>query len=570
MSDSDRVIVIGSGLGGLTTAAYLAAAGREVLVLEHHDIAGGNSQVFRRGPLEFDVGIHYVGQCVGHGPIPSVLHGLGIEDRIRFRELDPEGYDELHLPDLTFRVPKGWAEYRANFAAAFPDEVDAFDAYADVLRSIGAQWGSFAIGGPAPAIDAHADTTLGELFDRFGFSRRARTVLAHLAGTYGSGPATASVLIHALLFTHYTEGAYYPEGGGQVFAARLVEVIEAFGGEVRTLTRVERIEVVDDPATGRKRAVGVWARPVRGDDREAELLPAAQIVSNADVRRTLLELVGAEHLQPETVAWVADAEMSLGLVCLYVVVDIDLSDRLRNANVLVFDRDDLDDVLAPLERGERPDDVPFAYFSFASLKDPTNRHLCPPGHTNFQVMTLAPRGYGAFGVDEGPASGARYRREESYREMKQWYHDRLLDHAERLLGPIRQHVVHAEVATPVTHERYTLSSEGTSYGFSHTPVQSGRRRPAYSTEIDGLRLVGAGTVGLHGIAGVMIGALACAGEILERPLLAEVMLGIRVAEPDALPPYDPDADPVEISRGAALRARRAADPAARETVEAGR
>ncbi len=559
MGDTDRVIVIGSGLGGLTTAAYLAAAGRDVLVLEHHDIAGGNSQVFRRGPLEFDVGIHYLGQCVEHGPIPSVLHGLGIEDRITFRELDPEGFDELHLPDLTFRVPKGWTQYRANFAAAFPDEVDAFDAYGEVMRSIGAQWGSFAVGGPAPAIDAHADTTLGELFDRLGFSARVRTVLGHLAGTYGSSPATASVLVHALLTTHYTAGAYYPEGGGQVFAARLVEVIEAFGGEVRTLTRVERIEVATDETTGRPRAVGVWARPVRGDDRELEFLPAARVVSNADVRRTLLELVGAEHLSTDTARWIAEAEMSLGLVCLYVVVDVDLSDRLRNANVLVFDDDDLEAVLAPLERGERPTDVPFAYFSFASLKDPTNRHLCPPGHTNFQVMTLAPRGYGAFGIDDGPASGARYRREESYRELKQWYTDRLLDHAERLLGPLRDHIVHAEVATPVTHERYTLSTEGTSYGFAHTPAQSGRRRPAYATEIDGLHLVGAGTVGLHGIAGVMAGAVACAAEILDRPLLAEVMMGVRLVEPDQLPAFDPDADPVEVSRGAALRARRSGE-----------
>lgn len=552
----DRVVVIGAGLGGLTTAAYLAAAGSDVVVVEHHDIAGGNSQVFRRGDCEFDVGIHYVGQCEGHGPIPMVLHGLGVDDRVHFRELDPEGFDVLQFPDGSFRVPRGWDAYRRNFVEWFPDEAEAFDGYSAVLRAIGNQWGSFLLGGPAEAIDEHADVTLGQLFDRFGFSPRARAVLAHLAGTYGCAPSRASVLVHALLVTHYVGGAYYPEGGGQVLAARLVEVIEAFGGEVRTLTLAESIEIALDPVTGQRHVTGVRVRPVRGDG-EPEVLAASTVVSNADLRRTMVDLVGAEHLAPETVAWTQSAEMALGLVCLYVVVDIDLSDRLANANLLVFDSDDLDAVCEPLERGERPDEVPFAYFSFASLKDPGNHRLCPPGHTNFQVMTLAPRGYQAFGLDAGPADGARYRRDDAYRELKQWYTDRLLDHAERALGPIRDHLVHVECATPVTHERYTRSTEGTSYGFAHTPEQSGRHRPACTTEIDGLYLVGAGTVGLHGIAGVMAGGVMCAGEVLGRPLLAEVMLGERMVDPAVLPPFDPDADPVEISRGAALRARRA-------------
>lgn len=100
-------------------------------------------------------------------------------------------------------------------------------------------------------------------------------------------------------------------------------------------------------------------------------------------------------------------EMSLGLVCLYVVVDIDLSDRLRNANVLVFDADHLDDVLAPLQEVNGLTTCRSWYFSFRRLKDPTNRHLCPPGHTNFQVMTLAPCGRTArSGVDEGPVGCA--------------------------------------------------------------------------------------------------------------------------------------------------------------------
>src|SRR3970040_1498800 len=92
-------IVIGSGLGGLTAAAYLATNGRRTLVLEQHYVAGGNSHVFRRKALkgklelEFDVGVHYIGDCQPGGLIPSLLRGVGIADRIEYGERDPEGVD---------------------------------------------------------------------------------------------------------------------------------------------------------------------------------------------------------------------------------------------------------------------------------------------------------------------------------------------------------------------------------------------------------------------------------------------------------------------------------------------
>src|SRR5688572_23284451 len=105
------VVVIGSGLSGLTAAAYLAALGQRVLVLEQYDVAGGCSQTFRRKKeWQFDVGLHYIGG-VRDGEIAHVLRGLGLEGRIEFPELDPDGFDTFVFPDLEFRVPKGWGNY---------------------------------------------------------------------------------------------------------------------------------------------------------------------------------------------------------------------------------------------------------------------------------------------------------------------------------------------------------------------------------------------------------------------------------------------------------------------------
>jgi len=91
----------------------------------------------------------------------------------------------------------------------------------------------------------------------------------------------------------------------------------------------------------------------------------------------------------------------------------------------------------------------------------------------------------------------------------------------------------------------------------HSPEQSGRDRPQLKTEIDGLWVVGANTSPGHGIAGAMIGGVMCAGEIIDRPLIAEIALGEKLLDPAQIPDDPDDFDALEFSRGAALRAKRA-------------
>ena len=71
-------LVVGSGLGGLSAAAYLAASGRRVLLLERYSALGGSSHVFRRrGAWEFDCGVHYVGDAGPDGIVTAMMRGPG-------------------------------------------------------------------------------------------------------------------------------------------------------------------------------------------------------------------------------------------------------------------------------------------------------------------------------------------------------------------------------------------------------------------------------------------------------------------------------------------------------------
>ncbi len=540
-------IVVGSGPGGLTNAAYLAACGKKVIVLEQHDIAGGNSQVFRRHhegmEFEFDVGLHYLGSCGEGGIFPAIFRALGVGDRIQYAELDPDGFDVINMDGMNFAIPKGWDNYRKMLVDTFPDEQEAIDRCLATLRSVANEFRlALMPGTETPAYDEWSNRTMTELFEWCGVSPLAESVLYHWGGLYGSAPSQTVVAIHALIVDHYMEGAYYPIGGGQMFPARLVQVIEALGGEVRTCTCVEQICVEEGRVTGVRTTEGMIKAPI--------------VVSNADYKRTVLELVGPEHFSAAAVRKATESVMAIGLIVAYIVVDIDLASSRSSCNEALFTTSDIESYYQQLERGELPED-PFVFVAMASAKDPGNTHLCPPGYTNFQLMTLAPRGYRFWGVDDGPTQGGKYRMNPEYRERKQEVTDKLIEGGEKLLGPFRDHIVHIEMATPLSQERYTRSSEGTSYGLRFEPDQAGDNRPAYKTEIEGLWLVGASTVSGHGIGGAMIGGVLCATEITERPLLIETVLGSQLVDPALVPPDPPDFDPMEVSRGAALATRRA-------------
>jgi phytoene dehydrogenase-like protein len=504
--DAD-VVVIGAGLGGLTAAAYLAAAGRRVVVVDRHTVAGGNGTVFHHHGFEFDVGLHYIGDCGVGGLIPSLLAPLGID--LTFREMDPDGFDTFVLPDEVFRVPKGVEALRERLHRRFPAERDAVDAYLEVIKAIDGA----ITGGPPDVLIANDRATLGQLFDTLHLSPRLRTILAGQHGTYALPPSRVSLVLHAALAMHYLKGAYYPEGGGQAIADRLVSAVRSAGAEILLRCDVTSIDV----HRGRVRGVRIHRpSPVRAAG-VPDWIQAPVVISNADMKRTILELLPADSVPADLRARVGRFEMALPLFVDYLVIDRDLgAEGHPNTNVWVFPDDHIEGAYATLESGRMPTE-PFAYLTFASLKDPTNARLCPPGHTDLQVMTLVPRNHEFWGVTRGPAHGERYRRNPTYLDRKHTLSEALLAVAERGLPGIRESIVYQESATPITHERFVRSTDGTSYGIAGTPEQFLLARPGPATPIERLFLCGASTIAGHGVAAVMSGGVMAAGAVLGVP-----------------------------------------------------
>lgn len=542
-------VVIGSGLGGLTCAAYLNAAGRRTLVLEAHSVAGGNSQVFRRTvqgrEWEFDVGIHYIGECGPEGLITRILNGVGLAERVVFRPLEPDGFSTLVFPDLRFRVPASWERYRARLLETFPEEAEALGRTVDLLRQIAREGRRFQnqetrlqdLGREAPSFTQWGLRPVTELFSAHGISQRAQAVLLGEQGDYAVRPSKTPAALAAGLTDHYMRGAFYPEGGGQVMAARLLEAIRAYGGEVRTRAAVSKVCVEGGRATGVLLAGG-------------ERIDAPVVVSNADLKRTVLELVGVEHFGAATVDRVRSFRMTLPLFTTYVGLDIDLHALGHpNTNWWIWGSYDIEGIYEELEGGKLST-TPLAYMTAASLKDPTNPHLAPRGGTNLQIMTLVPAEYDVWHVTQGPhdAHSNRYHVDPEYRRRKQALAAKLVDIAEGVLPDLREHVVWQESATPVTQERFTHSTGGTSYGIEFACDQMGPFRVGPGTEIGGLYLCGASTPSGHGIANVMRSGVIAAGAVLETDLMALLRHGDTFGDATRLPPLREGWDPWRASR----------------------
>lgn len=542
-------VVIGSGLGGLTTAAYLATNGVRTLVLEQHEILGGCSQVFRRKRrYEFDVGLHYVGDCGSGGILPTVLRGVGLEGRVEFTPMDEDGFDTIVCPDFTLRVPVGWEAFTERMVETFPDERDAITRCLHDLRAIGScterlyapPGGSM----PREALRAPVSTaraarsalmTVDAFLDGYGLSSSARAVLTGYAGLFGTPPWETPVPVMAFFFEHLLRsGGWYPRGGGQVIAAHLVDVIRAHGGAVRTKARVDRLLV----SGGRVHGVRIEG---------GETFRAPVVVSNADVKRTYLDLVGREHLRRATVRNARRWRMAGRLVTVYLGVDFDLADAIPATNFWVMPEHSME-----WPRGSRgvpsAEHMP-AWITSAATKDPDGHVVDGRGHTTLEAMTFLPADDDLW----APASSDRpYSEDERYIAFKQQAEDALVEQAARTIPAIRDRIAWRESSTPLSQHRYTSATHGTWGGVAVTRSQL-LSRPRYATEIDGLFLAGGSTLYGPGITGVVRGGIAAAGRVLGRDLWKEVRGGRVFADRSRLTAGGPDWDPYFASKRHAVK-----------------
>ncbi len=495
-------IVIGSGIGGMTTAGILAHTGKKVLVLEQHYVPGGYTHVFQRKGFVWDVGVHLVGQMVTRTMPGRVLHALAGDTL----EWTPTGnpYDTFHFPDADpFAFPDRPDAFLDMLKSRFPHQKDGIDSYwAEVNETMKAMRGWFA----ARAMGGFMYETAGRALSRTARDKVSRTcmdvVKEHISdpklatlvtaqwGYHGSNPYKASWAIHAAVVKHFSYGAYYPKGTAANIARGILQKVADAGGWTTIKADVDQV-IVD-----KGRAVGVRL----ADGREAR---AKHVISAAGANTTASRFLAPEDRPKAWADRVRRIPAGPAHVALYVGFEGDITEDGAGTSAEwtygSWEHGDHQfwDVDPTRATQPRPEVL---FTSYPSLKDPDHAHDTPLKHTG-EVVTFVP--WDAFSAWQGTAWR---KRGEGYQDFKDSMTEAILDVLRPQNPGLWSKAVHMELGTPLSSEVFAAPYRGSIYGLTHTPDRMLSPDLNAITPVPGLTLSGS-DVALCGIAGGLAGGV---------------------------------------------------------------
>ena len=484
------IIVIGSGIGGLTGASLLAKAGKSVLVLEAHDRAGGYAHGFKRKHYHFDAGVHLVSGChvsTDKGQvIGQVLQAIGVENQLEFIPVNP--FSCGIYPHLKVKFPQTVKAFIDTLANLFPKErqglTDLIALHLKLAKEV-SDAEEIATGANIEFIKAQLPTlyhyrraTLAEVLAEYLNDVKLRQLFATNWPYLGLPASELSFIYWAMMLNGYlVEGAYYCKGGFQNFANALVAGLKNHGGEISYKTTVTKINVID------KKVRGVLLESGQQIDTET-------VISNADMRHTVKQLVGEDYFPKGFIRRLKRQKTSLSIFAVYIATNLEISKLdLAHEN---FCYDNFDHDANFLD--SKNHDLSWLGISIPTLCDDS---LAPKGEHIVMLTSLVP-----------------YEVSTNWKALKADYLARLLAKAEQYLPDLRTHLRYVDSGTPQTMERYTANHQGAAYGWALTPQQTGFYRVNNQSPLQGLYFAGHWTSPGGGVSGVSVSGVQVAQKIL--------------------------------------------------------
>lgn len=482
-------VIIGGGVGGLFTGAFLAMNGIHVTVLEKNAIIGGGLQCFRRGNKIFETGMHITGGFRKGGNLWKICAYLGILDRLDIQHIDDGCMDEIiyHSTGKVYRIASGRQNFIECLSRSFPDEAIGIRDYVNEIYRISEEVPLFYLRESQDGIQTHSENftiPADELISRYVSDPELRELLAYLNPLYGGKAGHTPAYVHALINVLYINGASRFVNGSQQLADALRDVIETNGGEVVPNREVSAISVKD--------RLVECVRTSTGDEYRADWYISA------------IHPVGMIRLVP-------DGTFLRGFV-------------------------------------KRLNDIPVSYSAFTLFIDlkpekiPYIDHTCyymeEPGHMwtqdeydaynwprGFMYMTPPDSGQGEYATRmlvhcimgfeqvkqwEGTKVGKRGK---DYELWKKEHVDKVIDKLENIFPGFHGMTDHVYAATPLTIRDYYHTKAGSIFGYRKDCRNLMLSQLPVYTKVRNLLLTGQ-NINLHGICGTPLTAINTAEAIL--------------------------------------------------------
>lgn len=445
--DEYDVVVIGSGLGGLTAANMLARNGYSVLLLEQHYKLGGMATWFKRpGGHIFDISLH----GFPYGMVKSCRRYWNREIADSIVQLNHIRFDN---PMFSLTTTFNRDDFTKLLIEQFKVDAESVNGFFDAARKMDFQ------------DDQHLTTR--ELFDRFFPGREDVIRLLMEPITYANGSTLEDPAIsYGIVFSNFmSKGVFTFQGGTD----RLIKLMEQemidSGVDIRIKCDVEKVHCEG----GRVRSVEVNGRTIK----------TKAVVSNANLKQTIFRLVGEGYFDPK---FVEDARAV----------------RLNNSSTQVY---------MALKEGEEIDEATgdLLFSSTAPLfrtdlllsRDITSRTY------SFYYPRTRPQGKPRCLIVS--STNARYEDwaeldEEEYEASKKDLVETTLDALDKYVPNVRERIDHAEASTPLTFKHYTQHIAGASFG---TKFEGLRVSFDVPKQIEGLYHAGSVGIIMSGWLGAM-------------------------------------------------------------------
>jgi phytoene desaturase len=470
---TDRVGVIGSGLGGLSAACVLAARGYRVTVFEKNEWLGGKAAELREDGFRFDMGPTIL-IC------PSVLRrifdeaGRNLSSYLRLVPLEPQWrcfFDNGESLDLfgdRERMLRELSDFDRDSAAGYErlmqtsEDLHAISNRFFFWRSVGSMRDTFETGSALNLTLLRdvsrmklGQTVTGAIRKEVKNERIAQ-MLDHMVQYVGSSPEKSPAILCAIAHMQEKEGVWYPMGGTRAIPEALIRLAGELGVEFRTETKIARIDVEG----GRIRGV---------ETSSGEYQPLAALVANSDAVRTYRELIGGK------IANQFNRRRRYEPACSGVVMYLGLNRRYEQLahHTFVFSRDPAEEFHAIYDKGEPAPD-PTCYLCAPAQTEPS---VAPPGGEALYVLVHTPY----------------LRSHHDWSRMYPKYRTVILDKLERSAGlhGLEEAIVYEHQLTPQDiHHRYGVLN-GAIYGIaSHGRLQGGFKPANHEPLVEGLYLAG--------------------------------------------------------------------------------
>jgi phytoene dehydrogenase-like protein len=468
------IVIIGGGIGGLSTAIILAKLGYPAILIERNHHPGGMMRSYPRGGIDCDVGVHYLGALDKGQVLRRCFDFLGVAPHIPLTRMGASGIIDRYLfekpfggPSM-FDLPTGFDAYEDNLKNAFPKESTQIESFMDLLRRSAQQLNDldFLYSDHPSEFFIEQAEPLGNIFRRLNFSRALRTVIGVPACWVGIPADRCPVFYHNMTVASYLFSAWRLVHSGRQMADAFSQRFRALGGEILTGRAVRRVLVQDGHISG-----------VKMDDGQS--LPASCVFSTVHPK-VLIAMLDENSIKPSYRNRIRRLKDTPGFFCVHARVD-----------------------------SAKQKEIPYNIFSIRAdesghIDDSLFIQLRASSKDGWHLLTVLGRGrYDMWRSWEKTWTGQRGTR---YENKKKETAARLIESAEKIVGPLRS-VALLDAYTPLTIRDWVNSPEGSAYGIMKSSDQILSAALLNRTSIKGLLLAGQSLVA-PGVLGTILGSFA--------------------------------------------------------------